>query len=187
CLHEHGYICETPLNQDPDLTGGPPKDMPVITGMRVIDCQEMCIVDAPPSCRFVALSYVWGKLRVLLLLKENRHLSEQPKALEREVLPKTVQESILLTRMLGERYLWVDALCIVQDDDSLKIPQITQMDKIYLSAALTIVSAGGDNAHAGLAGLMPNSRENKQDVENIAGIRFVSISSKLPWNLPKMK
>jgi hypothetical protein len=42
---------------------------------------------------------------------------------------------------LGEKYLWIDSLCIIQDDDHHKQFQIGQMDKIYAFSFLGIVAA----------------------------------------------
>jgi hypothetical protein len=70
--------------------------------------------------RYTTLSYIWGTsdgaLRTLESNKEefcengslSRHWTE---------LPATVQDAILLTEALGISYLWVDRLCIVQDDE----------------------------------------------------------------------
>lgn len=57
-----------------------------------------------------------------------------------------------LVRSLGERYLWVDALCIVQDDEASKLQNIDRMAPIYPGAKLTIIAADGD-ADYGLRGL----------------------------------
>lgn len=69
----------------------------------------------------------------------------------------------------------------------MKLPQITQMDKIYLSAVLTIVAASGESANSGLAGCTPNSRPVTQHMENIAGLRFVSVSGPLLKTMPNLK
>lgn len=61
-----------------------------------------------------------------------------------------ISGAIEITKFLNERYLWVDALCIIQDDQASKTKQIVQMDKIFLSAALTIVCARGEDVHTGL-------------------------------------
>jgi hypothetical protein len=52
-----------------------------------------------------------------------------------------------LTRLLGERYLWVDRLCIIQDDfrDGGAFSQVASMDKIYAGAHLTIIAAADDD------------------------------------------
>lgn len=55
-----------------------------------------------------------------------------------------------LCRELRIRYLWVDTLCIVQDDVQSKKLYLNNMDCIYHLACLTIVSAAGDDATAGL-------------------------------------
>jgi hypothetical protein len=51
---------------------------------------------------------------------------------------------------MGEKYLWVDSICIVQDDPVVANAQINQMDLIYAQAVLTIVAATGQNANVDL-------------------------------------
>jgi hypothetical protein len=53
---------------------------------------------------------------------------------------------------LGFRYLWCDAYCIEQKDNTHKADQIRNMDKIYRYAEFTIV-ATGSNKHNGLLGV----------------------------------
>ena len=65
------------------------------------------------------------------------------------------------------RYLWVDALCIVQDDPILSHDQISQMGSIYLKAIFTIVAAAGKDADAGLPGVRPWSRTVDQQSVDI--------------------
>lgn len=49
-----------------------------------------------------------------------------------------------LVRALDERYVWVDALCIVQDDNDSKMQDIHNMGALYANATFTIVAADGD-------------------------------------------
>ncbi len=56
-------------------------------------------------------------------------------------LPQTLRDAIEVTRGLNIRYLWIDALCIVQDDDSDKANEIQQMGEIYKNSTVTIVAA----------------------------------------------
>jgi hypothetical protein len=67
-----------------------------LVDLRVIDCEQRLLVDAPTDCRYVALSYVWGELSS----SEDFVLSHS--------LPPTIEHSILTTLKLGYRYLWVD-------------------------------------------------------------------------------
>jgi hypothetical protein len=72
---------------------------------------------------------------------------------ELEDLPETVADAVLLVRMLGIRYLWVDTLCIVQDSDHEKQVQISSIVEIYQNAALTIVAACAEDATSRLPGV----------------------------------
>jgi hypothetical protein len=81
-----------------------------------------------------------------------------------ELLPKTFQDAITLTRQQDYRYLWIDALCIVQDNDSDKSAQIQIMDTIFTRASFTIAAASGGDANAGLRGVMEGSRNIVQHI-----------------------
>lgn len=59
-----------------------------------------------------------------------------------KLLPQTIQDIVSTCKQLGEQYLWVDALCIIQDDPADKNAQIPQMADIY-SGALLVISAAG--------------------------------------------
>jgi hypothetical protein len=70
-----------------------------LTGLKVLDCFSRSVVSAPKGCNFVALSYVWG----------DPGIYETPQFLDLSVtLPRTVEDSIEATKMLGYQYLWVD-------------------------------------------------------------------------------
>ncbi|KAH8732325.1 heterokaryon incompatibility protein-domain-containing protein [Phaeosphaeriaceae sp. PMI808] len=53
-------------------------------------------------------------------------------------LGKGLQDTIWVTRKLGLQYLWIDALCIIQDSSSNKMQEIARMDSIYTFAYVTI-------------------------------------------------
>ncbi|KAL8850123.1 MAG: hypothetical protein Q9221_004940 [Calogaya cf. arnoldii] len=50
------------------------------------------------------------------------------------------------------RYLWVDALCIVQDDEQHLNLELSQTQRVYAGAAFTIIGADGADANYGLRG-----------------------------------
>lgn len=56
-------------------------------------------------------------------------------------LPKTIQDAVLVTLGLGIHYLWVDAMCIIQDDEADKSHQISQMQTIYRCSTVTIAAS----------------------------------------------
>ncbi|EFQ92813.1 hypothetical protein PTT_10024 [Pyrenophora teres f. teres 0-1] len=51
---------------------------------------------------------------------------------------------MVLVESLGERYLWVDALCIISDDAKTKQESIANMDNIYAGSLLTIVASADE-------------------------------------------
>lgn len=63
-----------------------------------------------------------------------------------ETLQKTITDAILLTRELGINYLWVDALCIVQDSEEDWQQESTKMASIYANAIITIASVSSKSA-----------------------------------------
>jgi hypothetical protein len=79
--------------------------------LRVVDVQNKCVVVGNDRTRYVALSYVWGKVDQLKLLTSNLIDLSTRGAFSREKfgcrLPRTIFDAIELTAALGERYLWV--------------------------------------------------------------------------------
>ncbi|KAK1762163.1 heterokaryon incompatibility protein [Phialemonium atrogriseum] len=125
-----------------------------------VDTETNCLVPAPEGSRYVALSYVWGKVPMLKALKANVLALQKPGALSREFaaeIPSTIRHAMSLVRSLGERYLWVDSLCIVQDDEESFRLHIRHMASIFEAAALTVVAADGTDANYGLHGLRNTS------------------------------
>ncbi|KAK3387355.1 HET domain protein [Podospora didyma] len=65
-------------------------------------------------------------------------------------LPKTFQDSIICTRKLGIRYLWIDSLCIIQRDSEDWLHEAGRMASVYDNAKLTLAAAASSNSHGGL-------------------------------------
>ncbi|KAI3316950.1 heterokaryon incompatibility protein-domain-containing protein [Xylariaceae sp. AK1471] len=140
---------------------------------RLIDVWDRKIIDAPEGCSYVALSYVWGQLPGVFRAKKNdikATINDSGAAyleIPKEGVPKTVQDAMRVTAMLGERFLWVDALCIIQDDVEELAATLRAMDMIYAAANITIVAASGTNAMYGLPGALPRSRQTSQPTERV--------------------
>ena len=155
CRSRHGDACEKPGWLD---------NLGPASGLRVVDVVGKKIVPAIPGCRYLALSYVWGESTLLsrrgVALKSNIERLGEEGGLAVLDLPRTIRDAIALTKELGERYLWVDALCIVQDDLEDVQRQTAAMDSVFSGAALTIAAAAGDDADHGLPGLSAGFRRN---------------------------
>ena len=140
CAQNHRQKCAFNNREYPDL-------------LKVIDCRTRRIIGAPPSCSYVALSYVWGKQKSTMVSssvspsKDTGHCT-----LSSITIPSVISDAIIVTLELGLQYLWVDRYCIDQNDEE-KHFQINQMDRIYLCAMITLVAAAGESANHGLPGV----------------------------------
>lgn len=65
-----------------------------------------------------------------------------PKRHKLDDLPPTLKYAVHVTRELGFRYLWVDALCIRQDSAEDKAREISRMHQYYLDATMSIQPTG---------------------------------------------
>jgi len=92
------------------------------------------------TAEYATLSYCWGEAQKYCLLT-TAVLEAWKQRLPVEDLPRLLQDAIEITLGLGIRYLWVDALCILQDDISDKTKEIERMGKIYMNSRVTIAAA----------------------------------------------
>jgi hypothetical protein len=149
CQSQHKAKCHEP----PWLKGVEPAKPEFL-----IDVHQNSVVAAlPHAASYVALSYTWGLGRNLKNTKATLQELRQPGSLKlprfAAQLPETIQNTIDLVRELGERYLWVDALCIIQDDPASLSRNLNQMQLIYASSVFCIMAATGCGAEFGLRGL----------------------------------
>ncbi len=149
--------------------------------LRLVDLRRRCIVIAPEDCEYVALSYTWGgsrNIKHLKLTKDSLRWLQTEGALSdaNEDVPTTIKDALYVADLLQERYLWVDAICIQQDDEDDKRVQIPNMDKIYGCAKLTIVAGAGSNAWAGLPRVGPRvkPRSTQQSFSTVKGLPLVT-------------
>jgi hypothetical protein len=119
-----------------------------LSGFRLIDVENQCIVEGDHHARFAALSYTWGSSGQYCLTKSNKSLLEESGSLQKisQELQPVVIDSITACARLQIPYLWVDALCIVQDDAAGKHHQIQNMDFIYANAYVTLIAATGNDS-----------------------------------------
>ncbi len=89
--------------------------------------------------RYCALSYNWGRSESFKTKKTT--YESRLAGFSLDDLPTTIRDAVLLTRLLGFRYLWVDALCIVQDDPAHWAQESAVMDQVYGNATLTIAAS----------------------------------------------
>ncbi|SJL14218.1 uncharacterized protein ARMOST_17674 [Armillaria ostoyae] len=121
----------------------PPRHQGVRLPTRVIDCadedQPRLFVSQGTEGNYITLSYVWGENQPDCTKTTN--LDSYTEAIPMQNIPKTISDAITVTRKLGLRFLWVDALCILQDSREDKAREITQMRRIFHDAYVTVIAA----------------------------------------------
>ncbi|THV44903.1 hypothetical protein BGAL_0559g00030 [Botrytis galanthina] len=136
---------------------------PPILPTRVIDVgssdEEIClhISQAEEKSQYVALSHCWGGAVTTMTTTSTIHafVTSLPSK-----LPKTFIDAITVTRTLGQRYLWIDSLCILQDSEEDWITESSQMDRVYSQALFTIVADAANNSSSGF--LEPPTRNSRK-------------------------
>jgi hypothetical protein len=100
--------------------------------------------------KYVTLSHCWGRdpSKITQLLTGN--LQAMEKAIDIASLPKTFQDAIRVTRDLRIRYLWIDSLCIIQDDVKDWFKESSTMGDIYSNSYCTISATGAMDGSEGL-------------------------------------
>ena len=85
---------------------------------------------------WAALSYCWGGESSFVLKAGN--LQNMMSGIPIESFPATLRDAVRVTRSLGIRYLWIDALCILQDSPEDWAVEAAQMGDVYRGAKVTI-------------------------------------------------
>ncbi len=88
---------------------------------------------------YIALSYCWGGDQPQKTLRSR--ISSGQFELDWDTMPRTIQDAVRVTVRLGYSNLWVDSLCIVQDDEVDKAQQIAMMPQIYNEAVVTVIAS----------------------------------------------
>ncbi|KAL8750401.1 MAG: hypothetical protein Q9184_006438 [Pyrenodesmia sp. 2 TL-2023] len=138
----------------------------------------------PEECQYVTLSYVWGTIPGFMTTKANIKELESPGIVHTRAyqLPSTIRDAIDLVRKIGYRFLWIDRLCIVQDDEANVQANIWNMDRIYGQSVLLIIAADGDHADAGLSRMrLSTGNHQTQNLLRIEpALRLVTVSKLRP-------
>lgn len=95
--------------------------------------------------------------------------------------PPTLRDAVVITRHLGLRYLWVDALCILQDCTDDWLVEASKMRDVYKGARVTIAAARAQSLDEGIFSL----REEPGDSCDIPW--YTSKTSSSPSNSTKAK
>ena len=99
--------------------------------------------------KYAALSYCWGSDEDAQsqFKTEKASLTHRCAGLPKELMTPTTNDAIALARAIGLRYLWIDALCIIQDDKDDWLHESSQMNLVYRHAFVTLCSLNSVSCH----------------------------------------
>lgn len=121
---------------------------------------------------YIALSHCWGKGSPLCTTTKNlsRHLQD----IALSDLPRTFQDCLTVAKEMDVSYIWIDSLCIIQDDRTDWAVHAQDMDLVFENALFTVAAVSSiDGSVPFLGPKAPSSRSNWQSIdmkwENIDG------------------
>ncbi|KAI5458909.1 heterokaryon incompatibility protein-domain-containing protein [Mariannaea sp. PMI_226] len=165
CASHHGLKCNPTKPQTREKAD---------VGLLLVDVKRMRLTTCDWNSTYIALSYVWGSSKGLTTTKANIDHLQREGALQelRGELPQAIRDAIDLVDAVGEAYLWVDALCIIQDDDASKAAYVSRMNEIYSNARVTLVTLNNPSYKSMLPGVA-HPRALAQSPVEINGLHLV--------------
>jgi hypothetical protein len=97
---------------------------------------------------YLALSYCSGSSENIKTTKQS--FLERSTAILLDSLPPTFHDAVLATRELGFKFLWIDCICIVQDDEDDWNREVANIQHVFANAAITLSALESDDTNGGL-------------------------------------
>lgn len=129
-----------------DASTVPTRLIKVDNGLRLVDAAEA------KSSQYVALSHCWGPLKDdEKFCTYKRNIKQLQANIDFDALPQTFRDAVTVSRGLGIDYIWIDSLCIIQDDDDDWQKESRKMEQVFSAAYCTI---GASSAKSSLEGFL---------------------------------
>ncbi|KAK3344286.1 heterokaryon incompatibility protein-domain-containing protein [Lasiosphaeria hispida] len=145
-------------------------DLTSVESLQMVKLIESCTLTGQ-SIRYATLSHCWGPRTSkppLKTLKSNQ--AEHSNGIALDHLTLNFRDAVLVCRKLGLHYIWIDSLCIIQDDSADWEAEAAKMADIYRGSHLNIAAAAAADAHGGIIGV--TSLQDPKD--RLTSIRYAS-------------
>jgi hypothetical protein len=167
CQQQHGAACLQLL----------PHNMPT----RLIDVgsidgshEPRLRITGNEDGEWVALSHCWGTHSSFKT--DSTNILARQSQISLEEMPPTFHDAVIVTRRLGYQYLWIDSLCIIQDEHSDWVRESVRMRDYYQHANLTISADSASGDHVGF--LKPRENIQEQITLTLASGEEIGIRSR---------
>lgn len=132
-----------------EFHGSSSSDDTLDTDIKVVETNSIDWTEVK-DYHYVTLSHRWGNIKQPIMLTSPKK-AEFEQGLKLKRLPQTFQDAILLaTRLHKVGYIWIDSMCIVQDDADDWLQESALMHKVYRESFLNISATAAENSDQGL-------------------------------------
>ncbi|KAK6820839.1 HET-domain-containing protein [Apiospora arundinis] len=119
---------------------------------------------------YIALSHCWGGTLTEEFKTISESLQSRLRGIPHDSLTPSFQDAVTITRSLGIRYLWIDALCIIQDSTPDWAVESAKMASIYGDSYLTIAADNSADSFGGILRKRVPEPSNKPSFEEITSV-----------------
>ena len=112
---------------------------------------------------YASLSHCWGPIHKRPLMTTRVTLQDRMAGITWGDIPKTYQDAIIAIRQIGLRFIWIDSLCIIQDDHDDWLRESKKMGLVYENACLTIAASHASDSSQGC--FFERSKQQNQAIE----------------------
>lgn len=157
CRSEHDKCNQTFSGESVgnNLNVAPRRLLAIVRPKRALEMPSIRLIESKSSvsARYASLSHCWGppENRPLCTYKANveQHMTDVPWL----SLPQTFRDACLLCADLGVGHIWIDSLCIIQDDPEDWSHEAAIMCRVYEESEFTIAASSASNSSQGLFGV----------------------------------
>jgi hypothetical protein len=146
CVDTHTKICPHPIGRDPQGARDLPPRLYDIRHKKIVLGSALAVSN---DTRYIALSYVWGKAVKKGIRTVSANVEKRLEGFDlttHEDCPHTYRTAVRFAEGLGFHYIWIDSICMIQDDQSDRILHFRHFEKgvgqIYEDAHLTLCCIG---------------------------------------------
>jgi hypothetical protein len=161
CANKHSCLQDTaalfgsgdgPLNTSTKTTPARLLDVEFVQQSQMISQLDapVRLVDVTGQCpRYLTLSHCWGGSLPTTVITTSTNLASYKNEINVDTLPQTFRDAISITRQLHYRYLWIDALCIIQDCSDDWEKEASKMGTIFAQSYLSIAATSSRDGSGG--------------------------------------
>jgi hypothetical protein len=125
-----------------------------------VDQEPYLMITQGENSRYLALSHRWGPLDLQYhgSVTTKQTLEQHCDGIPMSSLPLTFRQAVEVTRALGIQYLWIDSLCILQNDKDDCEREASLMGDVFANAYATLFAERSSHSDDGL---FPNFQETQ--------------------------